>query len=79
MNTDTQSRDWQAGTTPRALTRPRLGFNPTMLFSPAGTRPEPAVSVPREKLTAPRATVTADPELDPPEMYSGRNALGTAP
>ena len=39
-----------------------------MLLQPAGTRPEPAVSVPRAKLTSPAATATADPELDPPEM-----------
>src|SRR5438876_2610359 len=76
---DTQSSDWQAGTTPRALTRPRLGLRPTMLFNPAGTRPDPAVSVPRAKLTSPRATATADPALEPPAMYSGLKALGTAP
>ena len=44
---DTQSTDCAAGTTPCALMSPREGFSPTMLFSPAGTRPEPAVSVPR--------------------------------
>ncbi len=38
---------WAAGTTPCALTSPREGLSP-MLFSPAGTRPEPAVSVPSE-------------------------------
>ena len=52
-NTETQSSDWQAGTTPRALSRPRVGFSPTRLLSPAGTRPEPAVSVPSEKLDLP--------------------------
>lgn len=30
----------------------------------AGTRPDPAVSVPREKATAPPATATAEPELE---------------
>ena len=30
------------------------------------TRPLPAVSVPRAKLTIPRATATAEPELEPP-------------
>jgi hypothetical protein len=39
-----------------------------MLLNAAGTRPDPAVSVPNEKLTSPVATDTADPELDPPEM-----------
>ena len=36
--------------------RPRDGFRPTMLFRPAGTRPEPAVSVPSAKSTWPVAT-----------------------
>src|SRR2546425_8576131 len=76
---ETQSSDWQAGTTPRALTNPRLGLRPTILFKPAGTRPDPAVSVPRAKLTRPRATATADPALEPPAMYAGLKALGTAP
>ena len=34
----------------------------------AGTRPEPAVSVPRLNSTCPSATATAEPELEPPEM-----------
>ena len=46
--------------------RPRDGFSPTMPFSPAGTRPDPAVSVPSAKRTSPAATATAEPELDPP-------------
>ena len=33
-----------------------------MLLSAAGTRPEPAVSVPSAKETRPRATATAEPE-----------------
>ena len=52
-NTDTQSSEAQAGTVPSLLTRPVVGFSPTMLLKPAGTRPEPAVSVPSEKLTSP--------------------------
>ena len=39
-----------------------------MLLKAAGTRPEPAVSVPNENETSPPATTTAEPELDPPEM-----------
>ena len=39
-----------------------------MLLNAAGTRPEPAVSVPSAKDTRPAATATAEPELDPPEM-----------
>ncbi len=65
---ETQSSERHAGTTPRALSRPRVGLSPTMLLNAAGTRPEPAVSVPSAKLTRPAATATADPELEPPEM-----------
>ena len=64
----TQSRVRQAGTTPDVETSPRLGLIPTRLLKAAGTRPDPAVSVPREKLASPRATATAEPELEPPEM-----------
>jgi hypothetical protein len=54
------------GTRPLVLQRPLLGFSPTRPFSAAGTRPDPAVSVPSAKATSPAATATADPELDPP-------------
>ncbi len=53
---------------------PGVGFRPTMLLKPAGTRPEPAVSVPRAKGTSPRATTTAEPELEPPLMRSAASA-----
>src|SRR6202011_3881578 len=78
-NTETQSSERQAGTTPRVLKRPRVGFSPTMLLNAAGTRPDPAVSVPKAKLTRPAATATAEPELDPPEMYSALKAFEHAP
>ena len=78
-NTDTQSRDLQAGTTPSMLNQPLVGFSPTKLLRPAGTRPEPAVSVPRANGTRPRATTEADPELEPPLITSGLKLLGTAP
>ena len=61
-----QSSERQAGTVPWLLTRPRVGFRPTMLLNAAGTRPDPAVSVPSAKLTSPAATATAEPELEPP-------------
>ena len=67
-NTDTQSSERHAGITPVLETSPRLGLSPTMLLSAAGTRPDPAVSVPSASGTIPRATATAEPELDPPEM-----------
>ena len=57
-----------AGTTPVVLSRPQVGFTPIRLLKEAGTRPDPAVSVPRENAANPRATATAEPELDPPGM-----------
>jgi hypothetical protein len=78
-NTDTQSSERQAGTTPAVLRRPRLGLRPTMPLAAAGTRPEPAVSVPSARSTRPAATATADPELEPPETRSGQWALGHRP
>ena len=50
-----------------------------MPLKAAGTRPEPAVSVPRAKSTMPSATATAEPELEPPLMRDGSWALRTAP
>ena len=70
-NTVTQSSDRQAGTTPVHGMRPRVGLRPTMPLRAAGTRPEPAVSVPRARSTRPSATATADPELEPPEIRVG--------
>ena len=37
-----------------------------MLPKAAGTRPEPAVSVPSAKRTMPAATAQAEPEEEPP-------------
>ena len=68
-----------AGTTPRVLSRPRVGFSPTIPQHAAGTRPEPAVSVPSAMVTIPVATATADPELEPPAMYAGSNGLAQMP
>ena len=53
---------------PAVLNSPGAGLRPTTLLAAAGTRPEPAVSVPKAKLTRPAATATPEPELDPPEM-----------
>ena len=65
---ETQSRERQAGTTPLVLSSPRVGLRPTRLLNAAGTRPDPAVSVPRENSQKDFATATAEPELDPPDM-----------
>ena len=77
--TDTQSSEAQAGTTPVADTRPRVGFSPTTWLAAAGTRPEPAVSVPRAKATSPAATATAEPLLDPPGTSPGSSTLRAVP
>ena len=50
-----------------------------MLLKPAGTRPEPAVSVPRANGTSPRATTTAEPELEPPLMRSRASKRAARP
>gem|GEM_PF-6250637 len=63
-----QSCVLHAGTRPVVLTQPLVGLSPTMLLKAAGTRPEPAVSVPSAKGTSPRATTLAEPELEPPLM-----------
>src|SRR6202161_2546515 len=76
---DTVSRGRQAGTTPRELRRPQVGFSPMRLLNAAGTRPEPAVSLPSAKLTRPMATATAEPELEPPLMYVGSKLLRQTP
>src|SRR3979490_3119259 len=78
-NNDHQSNVRHAGTRPAVETSPRLGFRPTMLLSIAGTRPDPAVSVPSASGTRPAETATADPELDPPGMRSLRIGLTGMP
>ena len=78
-NTEMQSSVRQAGTTPALEISPRLGFRPTMLLSIAGTRPDPAVSVPSASGTSPAETATADPELDPPGIRSLRIGLTGMP
>ncbi len=79
VNTETQSYVAIAGTTPWVETTPGVGFTPTMPHRAAGTRPDPAVSVPSASSTWPVATAIADPELEPPAMYSGTRGLRQAP
>ena len=78
-STPMQSSVRQAGTKPVPLTAPGVGLSPTIWLNPAGTRPEPAVSVDRANGTSPRATTEAEPELEPPETSAGSKVLGTAP
>ena len=50
-----------------------------MLLKPAGTRPEPAVSVPSASGAKPAATASAEPVLDPPGMSLSSNRLRQMP
>ena len=71
VNRLTQSRLLQAGTTPDVEMRPRVSLLPVSRLKAAGIRPEPAVSVPKAKLTKPQAMAMALPELEPPGMSVG--------
>ncbi|MPN10789.1 hypothetical protein SDC9_158086 [bioreactor metagenome] len=78
-STPMQSSVRQAGTKPVPLTAPGVGLSPTIWLKPAGTRPDPAVSVDSANGTMPRATTEAEPELEPPDIRLASNVLGTAP
>ena len=66
-NHPTTSKDGASGTHPRvASTLPCVGLNPHSPQYDAGTRTEPAVSVPSATSAYPAATATALPEDDPP-------------
>lgn len=54
------------GTTPSRGTSPNVVFSPTTPLQAAGTRTEPAVSVPNATSAIPVATATAEPHDDPP-------------
>ena len=66
-------------TTAVLLTRPGVGLTPTTLLKAAGTRPEPAASLPSAKETRPAPTATPDPALDPPGTKAASNALRATP
>ena len=74
-----QSNDRAAGTQFFVLIKPRDGFSPIKLLKAAGTRPDPATSVPSAKVTSPVETETAEPELDPPGMYRASNGFRAMP
>ena len=56
-----------------------VGLRPTTWPNMAGTRPDPAVSVPRAKGTMPAATAQAEPEEEPPGTRAGSNTLRGIP
>ena len=76
---DTPTKLAQAGMTPWVGMIPSVGLMPTMPLSAAGTRTDPAVSVPMPMSTTPNATATAEPELEPPATSCGWRELRTAP
>ena len=53
------------GTIPDLLTKPVVGFMPTIPFTDDGHEIDPFVSVPIAISTIPIETATADPELEP--------------
>ena len=73
------SSDEANATIPYRLTRPYVGFIPTIPHSAAGWRIEPPVSVPRESGTWWAATAAADPPLLPPGTVSRSHGLLTGP
>src|SRR5258708_40192094 len=60
---------------PRRLTKPTVGFNPTMPLIEAGLTMEPSVSVPTAMAHKFAETATADPELDPDGVRSAAYGL----
>src|SRR3546814_12913888 len=74
-----QSRVRHAGTSPAVLQRPLLGLKPSRWLKAAGTRPEPAVSVPSATGTSPAANAIAEPALEPPPRKDRLKALRGRP
>ena len=68
-----------SGLMPARLTRPKVGFSPTMPHTDAGQRIEPPVSVPGASATMPAATAAPDPPLDPPGTRLGSCGLRHVP
>jgi hypothetical protein len=77
--TEMQSREEPKATSPYRLTRPYVGFTPTMPQKLAGWRTEPPVSDPRAAGTTPAATSAADPPDEPPGTRSGSIGCRTRP
>src|SRR6185437_1225982 len=77
--TPTWSSDDAKATRPNRLTRPYVGFTPTMPQYDAGCRTDPPVSEPSAMRTMPAATEAADPPDDPPGTRERRMGLSTGP
>ncbi len=73
------SRLKSSGRTPKRLTRPKVGFSPTVPQKAAGMRIDPPVSLPMAANTISAATAAADPPLEPPAIRAVSQGLRTAP
>jgi hypothetical protein len=60
----------EIGTMPLRLTRPTVGFNPTMPQIEDGLTIEPSVSLPTAAAHRLAATAAAEPELEPEVLRS---------
>src|SRR4051812_21994416 len=70
---------WLIGTTCVRLTRPTVGFSPTIPLIAEGQVTEPSVSVPIASRTSPAATAAPDPLDDPHALRSSAHGLWTCP
>src|SRR5262249_1875943 len=75
----TWSSEVERGITPRLGTRPYVGFNPTHPQSAAGSRIEPAVSVPIAAQHTRAITAAADPPDAPPVILPISHGLRVSP
>jgi hypothetical protein len=73
------SIDQERGSPPNLLTRPNVGFKPTIPQQAAGCRMDAPVSLPRAAIARPAATAAAEPPLDPPGWQSVFHGFRTAP
>ena len=73
------SSDCESGMQPARETRPKVVFMPVTPHSAAGMRTEPAVSEPNAANTVRDATDTAEPDDEPPVMWSVFQGLRASP
>jgi hypothetical protein len=73
------SSDGASGRSPVRSIRAAEGLKPAIPQNAAGTRIEPAVSVPIATGTTPAATATAEPDDEPPGTRSGASGFGGVP
>ena len=75
----TVSKVGASGKTPSAGTSPQVGLKPTTPQHAAGSRIEPALSVPSATSQSPAASAAPLPPLDPPGIRPGSSGFTTAP